>query len=140
MHSGAARHKLGNMRRIDGDTFGRWSLRLDAAYCAVLGSVVALTAGPLAQGVALPPLVIAAAGVAVVVWAGGVWLMLARLPLRRALGIVMIANVLAALAVGFVSATAATALIVGAVLAVAVDIALFAASQAIALRVLPARG
>ncbi|MFB6609526.1 hypothetical protein ACFCVO_04360 [Agromyces sp. NPDC056379] len=128
------------MRRIDGDKVGRWSLRLDAAYCAVLGTAIALAAGWIAQGVALPPLVIAAAGVAVIVWAGGVWWMLSRLPLRRALALVMIANVLAALAVGFVSATAATVLIVVAVMTVAVDIALFAASQAIALRSLPARG
>ncbi|MFB9309338.1 hypothetical protein ACFFRL_09015 [Agromyces hippuratus] len=128
------------MRRIDGDTFGRWSLRLDAAYCAVLGTAVALGAGWIAHGVALPPLVIAAAGVAVVVWAGGVLWMLSRLPLRRALGLVMIANVLAALAVGLVSAAAASVLIVVAVLAVAVDVALFATSQAIALRALPARG
>lgn len=127
-------------RRIDGDTFGRWSLRLDAAYCAVLGTAVALAAGWIAQGVALPPLVIAAAGVAVIVWAGGVLWMLSRLPLRRALALVMIANVLAALVVGFVSATAATVLIVVAVMTVAIDIALFAASQAIALRSLPARG
>ena len=137
---GTARRKLGNMRRIDGDTFGRWSLRLDALYCAVLGIAVVLAAGPIAQGVALPPLVIAAVGVAVVVWAAGVMWMLARLPLRRALGLVMIANVLAALAVGLVSLTAATALIVGAVLAVSVDVALFATSQAVALRALPARG
>ena len=125
---------------MDGDGFGRWSLRLDAAYCAVLGTAVALGARQIAEGVALPPLVIGAAGVAVVVWAGGVLWMLARLPLRRALGLVMVANVLAALAVGLVSATAATALIVGAVLAVVVDIALFATSQAIALISLPARG
>lgn len=128
------------MRRINGDTFGRWSLRLDAAYCAALGTAVALGAGQIAHGVALPPLVIAASGVAVVVWAGGVLWMLSRLPLRRALGLVMIANVLAAIAVGFISATATAVLIVGAVLAVAIDIALFATSQAIALRALPARG
>lgn len=127
------------MRRIDGDRFGRWSLRLDAAYCAVLGVLVAVGCGQIADAVAFPPLVIAAAGVAVVVWAGGILWMLSRLPLRLALRLVMTANVLAAIAVGFVSVAAATALIVLAVLAVAVDIALFAASQAVALRALPAR-
>jgi hypothetical protein len=126
-------------RRIDGERLGRWSLRLDAAYCAVLGLAVALFAGRIAEGVALPSPLIAATGIAVVVWAGGVLWMLARLPLRAALRLVMIVNVLAAVAVGFASATAATLLIVLAVVAVAVDIALFAASQAIALRTLPAR-
>ena len=128
------------MRRIDGDRLGRWSLRLDAAYCAVLGALVAVGCGQIANAVAFPPLVIAAAGVTVVVWAGGILWMLSRLPLRLALRLVMTANILAAVAVGFVSGAAATALIVLAVLAVAVDIALFAASQAVALRALPARG
>lgn len=125
--------------RIDGDKVGRWSLRLDAAYCAVLGTAVALGAGRIAGGIALPPLVIALSGVAVVVWAAGVWWMLSRLPLRTALRLVMIANTLAALSVGLVSVAAATVLMVGAVLAVALDIALFATSQAVALRTLPTR-
>ena len=125
------------MRRIDGEKVGRWSLRLDAAYCAVLGTVVALFAGRMAESVALPALLIATAGVAVVVWAGGIVWMLTRLPLRSALRLVMIANVLAAVAVGFASASAATLLIVLAIVTVAIDIALFAASQAIALNAIP---
>lgn len=51
----------------------------------------------------------------------------------------MVANVLATMAVGLASTTAATVLIVLAVATVAIDIALFAATQAIALRALPAR-
>lgn len=125
------------MRRINGETFGRWSLRLDAAYCVLLGAAVAIFAEQIAAGVALSPILIASAGVAVVVWAGGILWMLSRLPLRRALRLVMSANVLAAVAVGFASATAATALVVLAVLAVAIDIAIFAASQAFALRAYP---
>ncbi|MBO1901752.1 hypothetical protein J4H92_07285 [Leucobacter weissii] len=128
------------MREIDGERFGRWSLRLDALYCAVLGTAVALFAGRIADGLALPPPLIAVAGAAVVVWAGGIVWMLARLSLRAALRSVMIVNVLATVAVGFASATAATLLIVAAVVTVAIDIALFAMSQAIALRALPARG
>lgn len=127
------------MRRINGEKFGRWSLRLDAAYCTALGAAVALFAGQIAEGVALPAPLIATAGVAVVVWAGGIMWMLACLPLISALRLVMIANLLAAMAVGFASATAATLLIVLAVVTVAIDIALFATSQALALRVLPAR-
>ena len=77
---------------------------------------------------------------AVVVWAGGIMWMLARLPLRSALRFVMAANMLAALAVGVVPATATTLLTMLAVVTVAIDIALFATSQAVALRALPARG
>ncbi|QPZ38588.1 hypothetical protein [Paramicrobacterium chengjingii] len=125
------------MIRINGEKFGRWSLRLDAAYCAVLGCAVALFAEQIAEGVALSPFLIAVAGIVVVVWAGWIVLMLARLPLQLVLRIVMVANVLAALAVGSASLAAATVLIVAAVVAVAIDIALFATSQLIALRTLP---
>ena len=124
------------MRRIDGEKFGRWSLRLDAAYCVLLGLGVAVFSGKIAEGVAFSPVLIAAAGIVVVVWAGGILWMLARLSLR----LVMVANLLAAVAVAFASAAAATLLVVAAVVTVAVDIALFATSQAIALRALPARG
>ncbi|GAB2528578.1 hypothetical protein [Paramicrobacterium agarici] len=125
--------------RVNGEKFGRWSLRLDAAYCVLLGSGVALFADQIAQGVALSPLLIAIVGVGVVVWAGGILWMLAKLPLWFALRLVMVANLLAAGAVGFVSIAAATVLIIAAVIAVAIDIALFATSQAIALRTLPVR-
>lgn len=128
------------MRRIDGEKFGRWSLRLDAAYCVLLGLGVAVFSGKIAEGVAFSPVLIAAAGIVVVVWAGGILWMLARLSLRTALRLVMVANLLAAVAVAFASAAAATLLVVAAVVTVAVDIALFATSQAIALRALPARG
>ncbi|MDO5068214.1 MAG: hypothetical protein Q4D96_13120 [Propionibacteriaceae bacterium] len=123
-----------NTRRIDGDRLGRWSLGLDAGYCTLLGLALACSAGWVNQGVALPVPLIVVIGVAVVVWASGIVWMLTRLRLRLALRIVMVANTVAALAVGFVSVTAATPLAVIAVLAVAIDIALFAASQALALR------
>lgn len=128
------------MQRINGEKFGRWSLRLDALYCALLGLGVAVFSGRIAEGVTLSPAVIAIAGIVVVVWAGGILWMLARLPLRTALRLVMVANLLAAVAVGFASVAAATVLVVAAIVTVAVDVALFATSQAIALRALPARG
>jgi hypothetical protein len=127
------------VQRIYGEKVGRWSLRLDAVYCAVLGTAVALFAEQIAQRMAFSPLLIAAVGIAVVVWAGGIVWMLARLPLRLVLRLVMTANVVAAIAVGFASVAAATVLIVAAVVTVAIDVALFATSQAIALRELPAQ-
>ncbi|WP_024357178.1 hypothetical protein [Leucobacter chironomi] len=122
------------MRAWNGERLGRLSLRLDAAYCGLLGAGVALAAPAIAPTLALPAWLVAAVGVAVVVWAGLILLMLARLPLRTALRLVMIANLLAAAAVAAVSATGAAVLVALAVLAIAVDIALFAASQAVALR------
>lgn len=133
-------HSMGDMRimrdgrRWPGGRIGRWSLRLDAAYCTVLGASVAIAAPPIATSLSMPVWAVVASGVAVVLWAGLILVMLARLRLRTALRLVMVANVLAAVAVAAVSALGATLFVLGAVLAVAVDIALFAGSQAFALR------
>lgn len=127
------------MRNLNGNTFGKWSLRIDAMYCTLLGLAVALGAGAIADSVRLHPGTVALTGVAVVVWAGGILWMLARLPLRRALRFVTIANICAAIVVAIASFSAATILVVLAVIAVAIDIALFAASQAFALGALRSR-
>ncbi|MDO4258414.1 MAG: hypothetical protein Q4C87_02720 [Actinomycetaceae bacterium] len=121
---------------INGYRCGRWSLFLDAAYCLILGSSVTLFCSDIAGPLALPVSFIAVTGIAVVVWAGSIIWMLRRFPLSRVLRWVMIANVLAAIAVGCVSVIAATLFLKATVLTVAIDIALFAASQGIALRAL----
>lgn len=118
---------------MQGQRLGMLSLRLDAVYCLILGVAVALTASAIAGWVTLPPAVIVAAGMTVVAWAGLVEWMRARLDLRLALRIVMAANIAAALGVAFVSLAVAAVIAAVAVLAVAVDIALFAGSQALAL-------
>ena len=125
------------MRRIDGRKLGVWSLRLDAIYCTFLGAAVALGSAHIAAVVALPQPLIAAAGIAVVLWAGLVLWMLMKLRIQTALRMVMGVNILAALLVAVCVMAAGTLLAVVAVLAVAVDIAIFAGSQALALRTLP---
>ncbi|RRD04552.1 hypothetical protein EII34_09600 [Arachnia propionica] len=124
-------------RRINRDRLGRWSLRLDAGYCTVLGVALVCSSGWITHGLPLPPPLIVVIGVAVVIWAAGIVWMLKRLSLSLALRVVMVANTVAAIAVGLVSVAAATPLVVIAVLAVAIDIALFAVSQAVALRPSP---
>lgn len=125
------------MRTVDGHRLGIWSLRIDAIYCALLGAAVALGAAPIATVIALPHPLIVAAGVAVVVWSVSVLWMLARLRITTALRLVMGVNVVAALLIGLCVTVSGTLLAVIAVLAVAVDVALFAVSQALALRTLP---
>ncbi|MFD2794036.1 hypothetical protein ACFS27_10815 [Promicromonospora vindobonensis] len=120
--------------RWSGDRIGRLSLRLDAAYCTLLGAGVAIAAPSIATSLPVPVWTLVVAGVAVVLWAGLILVLLTRLQLRTALRLVMVANLLAAMAVAAVSALGATLLVLAAVLAVAVDIALFAGSQAFALR------
>lgn len=126
------------MRRITGRALGTWSLRIDAAYCLILGIFVAAAAPQIATAVALPvPLLIATGGI-VAVWAGTVLWMVARLTLRRALHLVMGVNILAAALIAIASLTAASTLAIIAVLAIALDVALFATSQLIAIRKLNA--
>ncbi|GMA22417.1 hypothetical protein GCM10025864_01760 [Luteimicrobium album] len=120
--------------RWSGERIGRLSLRLDAAYCTVLGIGVAFAAPLIAGPLPLPVAAVVAIGVAVAVWAGVVLLLLARLSLRAALRCVLSANVVAALGIAAFSTTGATVLLLLAVLGVAVDVALFAWSQAMALR------
>lgn len=125
------------VRRINGRRLGQWSLRLDAIYCTLLGAGVALSAAQIAEVVAIPQLVIAAAGVTVVLWAGLVLWMLVRLHIRTALRLVLGVNIVAVLLVAVCVVAAGSLLAVVTVLAIAVDIAIFAASQALALRTLP---
>lgn len=120
--------------RLNGRTIGIWSLRIDAIYCAILGAAVAVFAQTIARSIALPALVIAVAGVTVMVWAGLVLWMVLKLRIGVALRLVMGVNILAALLVAVSAATAGTMFAAIAVLAIACDVALFAVSQAIALR------
>lgn len=122
------------MKRITGRSLGIWSLRLDAAYCLVLGVFVAGAAPQIAAVIALPRPLLFATGIIVAVWAGLVLWMVARLRIRLALRLVMGVNILAAALIAAAALTAASSLVALAVLAVAVDVALFALSQAIAIR------
>ncbi|WP_420115014.1 hypothetical protein [Pseudactinotalea sp.] len=125
------------MTSITGHELGVWSLRLDAIYCTLLGAAVALGAAPIADVVALPQPLMTAAGIVVVLWAGLVLWMLRTLAIQTALRMVMGVNILAALLVAACVLAAGTLLAAVAVLAVALGIALFAVSQAVALRTLP---
>ncbi|WP_134325211.1 hypothetical protein [Cumulibacter soli] len=118
---------------MKGQRLGMLSLRLDALYCLVLGAAVAVASSAISSALALPTGVILAIGISVVLWAGFVEWIRRTLDLRLALRIVMIANIAATLAVALVSFTAAAFFAVLGVLAVSVDIALFAGSQAFAL-------
>ncbi len=130
-------NRLGGMRRIDGRKLGVWSLRLDAIYCTLLGAAVAICSETISAVIALPQALIATAGSVVVLWAGLVLWLLVKLRIQTALRAVMGVNILAALLVAVCALAAGTLLAVVAVLAIAVDIAIFAWSQALALRALP---
>lgn len=127
------------MRRIDGRRLGLWSLRIDAIYCTLLGAAVALGSAPISAVIALPQFLIAGPGGLVVLWAALVLWMLRALRLQTALRLVMSVNAVAALIVASCAAAATSTLAAVAVLSIAADVALFAVSQAVALRALASR-
>lgn len=122
------------MGKWSGERIGRLSLWLDATYCTILGGGVAAAAPFIATTLPMPVWLLVVAGVAVLLWAGLILVMLTWLPMRTTLRLVMSANLLAAAAVAAVSTIGATVLVLLTILAVAVDVALFAGSQGFALR------
>lgn len=126
------------MSRIDARSLGLWSLRLDAAYCLVLGACVALAAPWIGTLVALPVPALLLVGAVVVVWAVFVLWMTTRVRIRRALRFVMGVNIVASALVAAAALVAVNAIVATAVLLVSVEIAAFAVSQAVALRSLAA--
>lgn len=122
------------MSAWSGARIGLLSLRLDALYCAVVGSTVAATAPTLSGVLPLPAWAVTLAGAVVVVWAVAIMAVVAWLPLRTGLRLVMGVNLLGAAVVAALSTAGASVLVLLALLAVAADVALFAGSQACALR------
>lgn len=125
------------MTRMTGQTLGLGSLRLDAAYCLILGVAVA-AAGKIAGVIALPESLLFATGGIVVVWAGLVFWMAGRVPMKIALRVVMGVNIVATALIAAASVTAASWFVVAVVLAIAIEVGLFAVSQAVAIRRLAA--
>ncbi|MFF8816581.1 hypothetical protein ACF07D_01120 [Leucobacter sp. NPDC015123] len=126
------------MTRMTGQTLGLGSLRLDAAYCLILGVAVAAAAGKIAGVIALPESLLFATGGIVVVWAGLVFWMAGRVPMKIALRVVMGVNIVATALIAAASVTAASWFVVAVVLAIAIEVGLFAVSQAVAIRRLAA--
>ena len=125
---------MNRLNGLNGQKLGVWSLRIDAIYCLILGAYVALCSPQIATVVSLPLPLITATGLLVAVWAMLVWWMVVRLRIRLALQLVMGVNIVAALLIAVASVTAASSLVAFVVIAIAIDVALFAVSQAIAVR------
>ncbi|MEU9509146.1 hypothetical protein AB0D32_23030 [Micromonospora sp. NPDC048170] len=114
---------------------GRLSLQLDSIYCAVAAASLILFVAPLSERLTVPPVAVIAIAVAVGGWAYALHRVARRPRLRGWLVGVLAVNVVAAAAIAVFTAVrpwdgAFTVLLV----AVAVEVAAFAVSQAAALR------
>lgn len=119
---------------MDGGRLGRLSLRLDAVYCGVAAAVVGLAADAWSGPSGAPAGLLRAIATLVAVWAGLLWLLARRGRVGRSLRFVGVANVVAAAAIAVAAAlvpSIAMAVLLG---AVAVEVAAFAISQAVAVR------
>jgi predicted permease len=119
---------------VRGESLGRRTLYLDAAYCAGGGLVAIAAAGPLASVFGVPTALVALLGAAAIAWAG-LLLVLARGPRwRRSVALVAAANVAATC--GFLALAVLLPRVAAQVLlaAVAVEVLVFAGVQAAAVR------
>lgn len=121
---------------MSGDRLAHLSLRFDAIYCIVLGLVVAGTAPLAARGVALPAPVLVGVGGAVFIWGVYVWWASFRTRIRASARFVMIANIAATLGLAATGLVAEATALTLAAFVLAVDVAAFAVSQGVALRLL----
>jgi hypothetical protein len=119
---------------VTGETLGRRSLALDAAYCAVAGLIAIVAFAPLAELLAAPEALLVAAGVATLGWALVVHRLGRLADWRRPVAAVAGANVLAAVAIAALALAAPRLAAQLLLAAVALEIAAFATSQVIALR------
>ncbi|MGX6601805.1 hypothetical protein ACWKSP_06665 [Micromonosporaceae bacterium Da 78-11] len=114
---------------------GRLSLRLDAIYCALAAGLTAVFVGPVSERLAVPSAVTIAIAVGVGGWAFGLHRVAQFRRLRPWLVAVFVANIVVATLIAVFAAVRPpdgwfTLLLA----AVAVEIAAFAVSQAVALR------
>ena len=119
---------------MDGHRLGRISLTADAAYCALAAVCVLAYAQPLANALSVPVSSLAVAAAVTAGWAVVLHLVARRDALRSWLLRVLVANAVAAAAIIGLAISRPRDGVSLLLLAVAVEVALFATSQALALR------
>lgn len=119
---------------MDGRGLARLSLRADAAYCALTAVCLLVFARALAVGLAVPTWVLLTAAVATGTWAASLCSAAGSARLRTWLAVVLAANVVSAVLVATLAVTRPLDALSLLLLAVAVEVAAFAALQGLALR------
>ena len=122
-----------------GEQLARASLRLDALYCAGASAILIVAGSPIARALRIPPAAVRAAGLATGAWAGIVGKLSEAPQWRPSVGAVAAANVIAATGLAAFGLSAPRRVVKTLVMSAATEVALFAASQLMALnRVEPA--
>ncbi|WP_141216827.1 hypothetical protein [Rhodococcoides fascians] len=121
---------------MNGRRFGSLSLRLDAAYCAGAALSIAACSRFIADHLSVGPFPVLLVAALVAVWATLLWTGTAHVALRPMLLAVMSANVVAALGIGVLAFAVPSLAMSLLVAAVAVEVAAFALSQALAFQAL----
>lgn len=119
---------------MDRRRLGELSLRLDAAYCAAAAVAVALFADPLSQALFVSTWVVIGAAAGTALWALTLLSAARGSQVRRWLVGVLASNVVAATLVAALAVTRARDAFALLLVAVALEVAAFAVSQALALR------
>jgi hypothetical protein len=120
---------------MNGRRFGSLSLRLDAAYCAGAALSIAACSRFIADHLSVGPFPVLLVAALVAVWATLLWTGTAHVAIRPMLA-VMSANVVAALGIGVLAFAVPSLAMSLLVAAVAVEVAAFALSQALAFQAL----
>ncbi|MEU4235944.1 hypothetical protein [Actinoplanes sp. NPDC026619] len=114
---------------------GQLSLRFDSIYCAVTAVMLAVFASPVSDRLGTRPVVVLAVAAALGGWAYALNLASQRATLRWWLAGVLVANVAATAVIsGFVTVRPWQGAFSVLLIAVAIEVAMFAVSQAVALR------
>lgn len=119
---------------MDRRRLGQTSLRADAAYCAVTSACLAVFTGPASGAVGLPVWTVLAVAAGTAVWAFSLARAARGAQLRPWLVRVLTANIVAAVSIAGLAVTRPRDAVSVLLLAVALEVAAFAASQAVALR------
>lgn len=119
---------------MNGRRIGSVSLRLDAVYCVGAAVIVASCAHLISSQLQVSSVTILLAASATVIWGAFLWLASNRFLLRPVLLVVMSANILAAAGIAVLAIALPDMVLSLLAAAVSVEVAAFAASQAVALR------
>lgn len=121
---------------MDGTRLGLTSLRADAAYCAGTALAIVALSPFLDEPAGVSVVWLVTIGVVIASWAGLLWWSSPRVDLRTCLRLVLAINAVAAVTLAILGYVVPSSLLGLLLVAVGLEVAAFAVSQSLALRLL----